>query len=259
MLDGSSGILSAEQLDSWLDNVEARTSARIVVIIEACRSGSFIKAPASISKVGRVIITSTSDNKNSFPSAQGAYFSDAFFTALAVNKNLTTSFEQARLAIERVDLNQDPWLDDNGDGVADALDGVSAHAFGLLNLGAEEEPVILDAAVQLTGEITGTISALVRDDVGVDPAGVWAEVFAPSFVEPTPGADFQTPVLAVPRVWLTDPDGDNVYTASYGGMDEPGLYRVVVYAQDTAGNQAVPWAVEIRTGWQVYLPLVARP
>ena len=73
------------------------------MIIEACHSGSFIDwaSPGqtdydSLSKAGRVIITSTDRAHNAYASAQGAYFSDAFFSCIAASKELKTCFNQAR-------------------------------------------------------------------------------------------------------------------------------------------------------------------
>lgn len=258
MLDGSNELLTAEQLDDWLDNLEASTMiSTTVVIVEACRSGSFIETPETVSKLGRVIISSTGSRNNAFPSAQGAHFSDAFFTALGSSKKLYTSFEQGRLAVKATGLDQTPWLDDNGDGVADERDGQRTHGLGLVNFFGEEEPVILSVTVQLVDEATGIIAAEVKDDIGVDHDSVWAEIYAPSFVEPVPGDDFETPELNLPRISLQGPDSDHSYRAASTDFGEPGLYRVVVYAKDRAGKMAVPQEILVHIV-QVYLPLVLK-
>jgi hypothetical protein len=261
MLSGTEEVLTVEQLDDWLTELESSTTiSRTVVIVEACRSGSFIDNPETISKVGRIIITSTSHNKRAFTSAQGAHFSDVFFTALAANKNLYTSFRQAEDAVEATGLSQTPWLDDNGDGVSDHLDGQNAAALGLCNGLGEEEPAILSVTVQLSGDVTGTISALIRDDIGVDPANVWAEIYPPIFVEPEPGDDFDMPELDVPRVDLVESGVDHVFTAEWGGFIYPGDYRIVIYAMDRAGNFATPEEALLELGelHLTYLPMVTR-
>jgi hypothetical protein len=258
MLDGTNGLLTVARLDAWLDALEASTTIEnMVVIVEACHSGSFIEKPDSLSKLGRVIISSTSSQKDARLSEQGAYFSDAFFTALAVNRNVYAAFEHARQAVEEATrMYQTPWIDDNGDAVADGWDGQLARRLGLANSPSEEEPVVLSTTVQFFGEATGVIAVLARDNTGVDR--VWAEIYPPSFVEPAPGRDFETPELDIPRVDLQDPDGDDVYSVIYTHFDESGLYRVVVYASDEAGYLAAPQGMGVRIGLTVYVPLVLR-
>ena len=74
------------------------------IIIEACHSGSFIDRfdgiAKSLSEDGRVVIASTGRTNNAYASAQGAYFSDAFFSAVAEGGDLLTCFNQAKAAVE---------------------------------------------------------------------------------------------------------------------------------------------------------------
>jgi hypothetical protein len=238
--------------------METATGANEVnVLIEACHSGSFIDRLAgvaqSISKAGRVVITSTGRDNNAYASAQGAYFSDAFFSCAAASSDLKTCFNQAKQAVATTGNNQTPWLDDNGDGVSSAGDGLYAddryvaHFFGAL------PPRILGATVTIQGG-SGVLSATVeRGDEPVDL--VWAAVYPPSFQEPT----VTTLELGVPMVRLAaDPDVAGVYRATYpGGFAEAGQYRVVFYAQDRSETYAQPRLV-VTGGHKVYLPLVLR-
>ena len=250
--DGCSvnGRVSSQDLSSWLDELEASSGCdQVTVIVEACHSGSFIdREAASLSKNGRVVIASTSRDNLAYASAQGAYFSDAFFSAVAESNSLLASFSQAQGAVALTGVSQTPWLDDNGDEQFDASDGVLAgnryiaSAFGAL------APEISLASVS---EQAGTISAWVQP--GNEPLHlVWAAVVPPSFQEPT----FTTMELGVPLVRLEpDPQREGRYTGTYGTFAEQGLYRVVIYAEDRAGNQALPTLVRVgqRT---VYLPIL---
>jgi len=71
---------------------------------------------------------------------------------------------------------------------------------------------------------------------------VWALIYAPSYTSPPPGDDMV--IEDVPKVQLTDPDGDGIYTANYGNFYEQGTYRVVVYASDSLGSSARPMEAE---------------
>ena len=100
---------------------------------------------------------------------------------------------------------------------------------------------------------TEVVTHLVRDDEGVKL--VWAAIYAPSYKAPAPG---QTLVREdLPTLVLLD-QGHNNYGATFTGFDEPGLYRVMVYAEDHKGLQARPVSLEVRTHWPTYLPLVVR-
>jgi hypothetical protein len=244
-------------MNLWLSNLEATSGAdNVNVILEACHSGSFIDVtdlgPAEVSGRNRVVIASTSSALNAYPSAQGAYFSDALWTALGQNQNLKAAFEAATQGVQATGLSQQPWLDDNGDAVADGRDGALARSRGLGAPFAGSPPAIDWVRVGTVSDGQATIRAQVRDDFGV--AGVWAEVYPPDFVEPEPTQDGTTPVLDVPTAALTLAATD-LYSGAYDGFTRTGQYRLVAYARDGDGNLALPRSVGRCVGC-VYLPLV---
>ena len=115
-------------------------------------------------------------------------------------------------------------------------------------------PQIVDVSASVV-DGTGTITATVeRGDESIEI--VWAAIYTPSFEEP----DFTTLELGVPLVKLVeDEEIEGVYAESYDGFAETGQYRVVVYAQDRAGNQASPEVVMVTVGERkVYLPLLLK-
>jgi hypothetical protein len=249
--------ITSSDLDAWLDDLEATSGCdQVTVIIEACHSGSFIDkfddVLKSIAKENRVVIASTGRTNNAYASAQGAYFSDAFFSAVATSQSLKASFDQGKAAVEATPNNQTPWLDDNGDGLFNPADGALAANRYIAGFFGGMLPRITTAVVTVTNGI-GTIQASVEQ--GDEPTRiVWAAVYAPSFHEPT----ITTLNLGVPLIELTpDPVQDGLYTAHYNAFGEQGTYRVVVYAQDQAGNQALPKPVQTGKA-MIYLPVVMK-
>ncbi len=252
------GRVSSDSLDEWLDELETDSGCDLVnVIIEACHSGSFIDrvegVALSISKDGRVVVVSTGRDNNAYASAQGAYFSDAFFSAVAQSSDLLSSFQHATAAVEVAKVNQTPWLDDNGDAQFNSFDGAYAASRQVSNYFGTLLPDVTAASVSL-GATGGTIQATVeRGDALLDL--VWAAVYAPSFQEPTE----TTLRLGVPLIELEpDPSHPGRYSAYYNAFTESGEYRIVIYAQDRAGNQALPFVAEAGEGRRVYLPLVVK-
>lgn len=258
---GTAGKITAADLDLWLSNLEATTGIlNVNVIIEACRSGSFIDVtefgPDEISRSNRVIITSTSSRLDAWPSDQGAYFSDAFWTAIRQGRDLRTAFERGREAVIASGHSQQPWLDDNGDAVADDRDGALASTRGLSGAFTGSPPIIDRAWLDPVTGVRAHLRAEVRDDFMVQR--VWAEIYPPDFVEPPPSPDGSTPSLHPPTIELTHVDND-LYAASYAGFIKPGLYRIIFYAQDDDGNQALPHATTVMVSSEnktFYLPLI---
>jgi hypothetical protein len=258
LADGQGDTVSPHQLDSWLTEFETATGAQVNVLYEACHAGSFIDAPHEISKPGRVIIASTGSQNNAYASSKGAYFSDAFLTDLRQGSDLYNSFARAKDAVAATGLWQTPWLDDNGDAIADERDGDVARRRGppICPEPGSRPPLIEQVIVpNKIVNAEGQLSAYVRDD-GDDDIEVWAVAYPPSFEEPQPSTDGTIPVLNLSKVVLSDSDGDGEFVGLYEGFAESGLYHVVVYAQDAEGNQALPKVAKVQTGWWTYLPLV---
>jgi hypothetical protein len=199
-----------------------------------------------------VIITSTDRDHNAYASAQGAYFSDAFFSCVADSNSLKACFDQAKAAVQTTGVNQVPWLDDHGDGLYNASDGTVAQTRLVTSFFSSIRPEITNVSVTKQ-ETSGVLSANVQEGAEAIEL-VWAAVFPPSFQEP---GDV-TLNLNVPVVRLEpDPATPGRYTFPYtNGFTEQGEYRVVFYAQDRVGINAVPR----REGEQslLYLPMIQR-
>jgi hypothetical protein len=261
---GTAGRIQAADLDLWLRNLEATSGTdEVNVIIEACKSGSFIDVtaagPARIAGRNRVVIASTSSSLDAYASTQGAHFSDAFWTALGQSQDLQTAFARGKQTVQATGLPQQPWLDDTGDGVADGQDGRLARGRGLGLVQRSRPPIVDWVQVGQVQGGQGAITAQVRDDGTVGQ--VRMEVYAPDFAPPPPTTDATTPEVQVPTTGLTRTGGDE-FAGRYTAFTQSGTYRVVVYAEDGEGNQALPYVVHVevgdRTDMAVYLPLITR-
>jgi hypothetical protein len=250
-------VISPEDLDTWLREVEQQTGVdEVNVIIEACESGSFLDNlpnPAnSLARQGRVVITSTSRDKNAYASADGAFFSDAFFSCLADSGTIKACFDEASIAVTLAGVEQTPWLDDNADGVPNSGDGSLASARTLTRFFSSVRPRILETNVEINGS-NGVLTA--RVEPGAEALRlVWAAVYPPSFKEP----EGVTLNLNMPVVRLEpDPNTPGLYRFNYtNGFTEAGDYRIVFYAQDRLGINATPKRAGDVDG--IYLPLINR-
>jgi hypothetical protein len=251
-----------QQIRRWLDQLEAAApGVKVNIIVEACYSGSFIDdGEQTVSDPERVVIASTGAWNSAYPSDEGAIFSDHFIAALDQEQSLYASFQTARWAVQAAKGGmQTPWLDDDGDGMANGpADGEEAarrgFAFVGTLIGEEWPPYVVRAMGPSTiDQGRGVIQAEVRDNRQV--RRVWAVIYPPSYQPPAPSE--RMPQEDLPTIVLLDRGGD-WYGATYTGFDEKGTYRVVVYAEDDDGLEARPLAIEVTTGWPIYLPLVLR-
>ena len=234
--------VSAFELDNWLDQLEAtRPDIKINVIIDACRSGSFIDLQEMVSGPERVVIASTGAYADAFASQDGALFSDAFIAALGRGMSLYSSFSEAKWAVQQAfPGRQTPWLDDNGDGQPNgSTDGQEAAQRGFAYAGTFADiswpPYIARAGFN---QETGSMVAEVQVQESKTISEVWALLYAPSYEPPESSEELEKE--NVPKVVLTDPDEDGLYTTTTTEFVEQGAYRVVVYAMDDEGLNARP-------------------
>ncbi|MEZ4866388.1 MAG: C13 family peptidase [Caldilineaceae bacterium] len=253
--------LSPVELDGWLSELEAKIpNLKINVIIEACQSGSFITKPGSISKAGRVIITSTNDQNDAKASQTGAYFSDHLVTWLHQGYNLSVAFGEASTVATTFFSLQRAMLDANGNGIPNEFaDGTNAARRSFAYAGtltSDDWPPYIFAVQGPTtiANFSGQIEADVRDNVGVRQ--VWAVVYPPDYTPPPTAEELQAEVL--PTFLLTPIDDGTRYAGKYTGFTQSGTYRIIVQAEDGEGLKAKPVVLEVNTGAQLFLPWVVQ-
>ena len=110
--------VSGWELNQWIADFSVKfeeqfsEEAKILVVVDACYSGSFITDSfMSISAANRIILTSTPDDEK----LKGLYnwFGYSFFNQLEKGESVLNAFVEAS-SIPDVIIGE-PWLDDNGD------------------------------------------------------------------------------------------------------------------------------------------------
>ena len=247
-------------LNGWLDTLETEaplTPVPVNVVIEACNSGSFIDPEQRVSKPGRVVIASTGATALAYASGEGALFSDAFLNTLGQGVSLAEAFQESMWAVKQANAFQTPWLDDDGDGQPNEVeDGLLAakRTFACTQLPPAPlwPPDLVEAAVGPISQGQGQIRLTVTDDIAVNRA--WAVIYPPSYEVPLPGEEMVVPPL--PPFALYN-QGEDMWSGVYTQFIEAGLYRIVLYAEDSDGLQGRPQELsfEVRT---IYLPLIQK-
>jgi hypothetical protein len=232
--------LAAANLDDWLDALQAQIPGRLIVIYDACKSGSFL--PALSHPEGdkqRIVAASSAADQSAYFVTNGSIsFSNFFWTQVFNGLDLADAFILARQAISG-SLTQMPQLDADGDGLANEaadLEAVRNIWIGSGTCAAGLAPQIGGVSPDQTipqGSAALVYAYNVTDDDGI--ARVWAVVRPPDW---TPGAS-GNPVVGFPSFDLA-PVAGNRWEATYAGFSIPGTYQVAIYARDRAGNTCAP-------------------
>jgi alpha-tubulin suppressor-like RCC1 family protein len=264
-LNGRNETVGPDELDQWLTSLEtARPGVKVNVMIDACLSGSFIDPGKSLSKAGRVVITSASNDANAYPVREGGtVFTNAFMQALDGDTSLFGAYAEARAVGLAWPFAQSVWLDDNGNGVAnEPTDGQVAQQRGFAFAGSlaptweAEPPYIAWVQPPLTiANRRGEIRAFPRTaSANLD---VWAVIYDPTYSPPPPSETLPVDTSRA-TIRLEDLDKDGVYSGLFAGFDQLGVYRIVVYAVDDSRLQSRPKQALVTVGSQLFLPLVRR-
>jgi len=227
-------MLKAEELDGWLDTLQTQTSARVILIYDACMSGSFIPLLTPPAGKERIIMTSSAPDEYAwFQNSGKLSFSYQFWGSVFLNAKLYDSFTAAA---DIMKSEQTAYLDGDGDGVgyipADMdiprADKVAAKQIiiGRGRIAAATPPVIgnISEAQTLNGETSAKIQVSKIESLN-KIRRVWA-VITPPDMRYAP----EDPVTDLPTFELTGPDRDETYQGVWKGFYAQGTYRIAIYA-----------------------------
>ena len=231
-------ILSAQMLDGWLDEVQSTISDRIIIVYDACKSGSFLEALTPPADKERIVITSTTDKEYAWFEQDGVLsFSYQFWAYLQVDAQLVKALNTAGKMMK---YDQTAQLDANGDGEPNQKgDNISDIVIGRGRVAGAIPPVVGNVSGKqiLNGSTSASFWA---DNVrGLNPVEkVWAVIIPPG------DRAANDPVINFPKVELVDDDLDGTYQATYNEFTLVGTYRMLVYAKDE--DDAISQPREIR-------------
>ncbi|MEZ4528895.1 MAG: hypothetical protein R2941_23535 [Desulfobacterales bacterium] len=98
--------LKAQDLDIWLDNLQASTGCKIVIITEACKSGTFIEKLLPIGDQQRILISSSSTEDSNYDQNGVLSFSGFFLDQVSQGDSLRNCFFKARKEWETITCSE---------------------------------------------------------------------------------------------------------------------------------------------------------
>lgn len=237
--------LKASELDGWIDALQETLEGRVIVIYDACMSGTFLSqlTPPDGMPDRRICLTSTQSDERAWFLEDGAFsFSWHFWDAVFSNGKLYHAFVAGQTMMA---ADQTARVDVDGDGenneITEALLNNDIR-IGRGRVAASLPPAIgsVSDEADLTCETSVTLEC---DDIttlnGISQ--VWARIVPPQQTDP----DAAEPVLYLPTVRLTDRDGDGRYEAQYDDFTRNGGYRISIYARDKSGYESIPVQTQV--------------
>ncbi len=246
-------VLSPKELDEWLDSFQEKTSARVIVIYDACYSGSFLPLLTSPEGKERIVITTTAaDKMAAFEDGGRDSFSFWFWSYISTG-DVFEAFRKAAENTKKFTSPQTAYIDADGDGLgytpSDTGSSSAKAAFRTttyderlsgvyIGKKAEdiERPVIGSVG---SGEkiLQGKSSTTLRADITskYSIAKVSASVTPPGSVKPEDQDKLE----------LKDEDGDDTYEIVYYKFSRTGKYTVSFYALDEQGVCSLPKRITV--------------
>ena len=225
-------VLSASQLNSFINTFQTATGRKVIVMIEACKSGSFTNDLITAGS-NRVAVTCTDDN-NAYQQLNGRIsFTQFFVDRLLTGHSVFNAWLSAKNSLSNMGLPynlMDPQLVE-GVSMA-AVQTIVGGNFAIASLFSEITGQSPNASI--TANTSHSFYATLSDLDGIE--AVWAVVLPPHYVAPATSADLEAPEVALPTFDLTDPDKNGTYDADYSDFTYNGDYQITFYARNENGN-----------------------
>lgn len=176
------GSIKAGDLDVHLDAHQQQTGAEVILIVDACFSGGFVRRCTATTGTRRVVISATTpDDLAVYTPPEGAEsFSFYFLSYALLGNTLEDCYRWTKLSFATLGnpAGQDPWLDDSGDGLPGKEDGAVAreHVLGRYPAFGLNAPRITDVAPAATVGVDEPVALWAQLDERVAAGAVWAVV-----------------------------------------------------------------------------------
>ncbi|MDM8523901.1 SMP-30/gluconolactonase/LRE family protein [Desulfococcaceae bacterium HSG8] len=236
----STEAVSSADLDVWLDDLQERIPGKVIVIYDACLSGSFVGILTPSAGRERIVLSSTGEDQPAyFLSGGDISFSNFFWKRVLNGENILDAFLNTWNAISLLCKDQTPYLDDNGNGIGNEnSDGRLAERYTIgvgIMMGADDPTI---GSVSPGQTLEGETSAAIRvEDVTTTGTldRVWGIITPPDYSPDQPSE----PVTDLP-VFPLGHVGGGRYEGTYDDFSLFGTYRIVLYAMDEDGNISLP-------------------
>jgi len=263
---GAGENLTVAQLLEDVNTLEGATGVEVTLIVEASHSGNFIR---DLSNAGRPVIASTGSGLAFYQAEGFISFSQYFLTDLFQGKSLQEAFVHSDQILRNLPgrfRDQDPGLEAEGNLIPNqpgdylqTIDAIIGAPFELGDLSPEIKTGSLAAVTGGVGKRVVTQNRpITKDPLGprlklaqpqalqgveiaarVDDAEGSLQTVRAIIIPPAADDEVEAELTAYPEIELL-PDGSGRWVGIYNEFLAEGLYPVIIYALDSAGNAAEP-------------------
>lgn len=232
-------VLDAEELNKWLDKIQETVTGEVILVYDACHSGSFIKQLDPPVQKQRILMTSTSPDEEALFAGRGTLsFNYLFWSHIFNGDSFYDSFVYAKQGIQLV-YSQIPQLEADGNGIPDERSDYDIAS--LIKLGDEKKTgndIPFIGSVSSVQTLNGETSAQIYAENVIDANGisrVWAVITPPGCSTASP----HNPFTKLPEIDLILAEDDK-YEGIYDNFNMSGTYRITVFATDKKGLMSLP-------------------
>ena len=239
-------IITAAQLKGYLNAFQSLTGRKVVVVLEACKSGSFTNDLVT-SGQDRVVVTSA-DNRDSYVEMDGRVsFSQLFVDRLRAGSSVKDAYDYTKGKLLAMGLPYSTMRPQLVEGALSLSDQIKIGGnFAIAGLYPEMAGQSPNMSIQ--ANTTQGFYVTLSDLEGIE--SVWALVQPPDYIPPTDVADLNAPQVNLPTFTLTDPQGDKKFEGSYNSFTYNGNYLITFYAKNSSGSVTIstPTVVTVSGG-----------
>lgn len=246
-------LLTPELLKPWLNALQAKLindqsgqPGKLSLIIDACKSGSFI---APLAAPNRYIVTSTSADLDAIVANKDGSnsFSYHFWGQVGFKDGwLSTAFQQARQSMSSELVasggkTQKAMLDADGSGgetTEEDYKAVGSYCYGDCKAHASVMPVI--ESISPLENLNGSLSSLLKVRASKPIAKAWVNIQRPDYRFPADG----TALASILQINLTCNDSPSC-EGHYNNFNLNDDYFITFYVQDKDNNIATPHTLKL--------------
>ena len=221
-------IVNSNQLNSWITSFQNLTERNVIIVIEACKSGTFIDELDN-KENNRIIVTSTNE-KDAYIDPKGTIsFTQFFIDRLRTGDSINKSFTRAIIKLKNIGPPyslMEPQLIDNSSFPSDNVN--LGGKFVIANLFSEVISQTSDMTI--TGYSEFKIFVELSDVENI--TSVWAVVIPPYYTPPPISDDLLAPQTILPVIKLENINNNSIYEGIFSGFKSNGQYRVTFYAKN---------------------------
>ncbi|MDM8538988.1 C13 family peptidase [Desulfobacterales bacterium HSG17] len=225
-------ILTTQVLNNWITEAQKNIPGKIIVIYDACQSGSVL---TPIADSERIIITGTSKDEPAWFLDDGEIsFSWFFWNSIFNNAKIYESFIYSK---NMMNLLQNPQINENGKLVINKKrETIEDFALGREREILTNPPVIGDVSPEQILQDTEIADIWAKNIIAENSISqVWAKIVPPFLKYRIKDIS----VLVVPSLKLLDTNNDGQYNGTYDKFTWNGEYGIFIYALDKIGLQSL--------------------